>query len=739
MSTIKVFNIKAANHVAKQQQLHQQQLHQQQLHQQQLHQQKDRINTNNLIKNMNIKDVSTTINFSITNNTVWTIVLSGSDNNGPISSNISSNVNYPWVGSSEFNKYTIVINDTTTNPPTQIIGELSCGISTGIAGTRGWCDPTNQFESSIIMQTVISGGTLGTVTYTDASGTFSNWLGYFIDQSQPDRFTNVHITYIQTIQPGPPVPPGPGPIPAWTPTVGTKAIYYHQQWDCYGASTLATSQSNGVNIATSTGRNYLISDIPDDVLDIAYAFWYVDDNGNVQSADDWADHDNYLANQTSDSSKDGKIFPWQAPDPGNPPPVNQPANGFSEGNQYPVWRPTRVFGNFGQILALNTARQARGVPPLNTSLTIGGWTFSTYFSSAVNDTNRANFVASCVTALKLWADIFNGINFDWEYISDNGINYGNAGGNSCYYGGPTLPPNQCSILDVINFSKFLTDLRTAINNDILLKTQNIKIGISVTPVPEKAQFDVNLLAGLVDEFHVMTYDFHSGSFPGDTQTGFHSNPLSVINKSNYPTPSYSTIDSIKFYLGLSGQSTGRPSGESVPNVPPSKLFLGIAFYSRGYSSTTGPYQAASSSNTPPNISAPYDSLYTDKGVIPYWQIVTLPTTIPGSVILNDKDTLAAYWVSNDDSGNFLSFDNPTSINSKFTSIVNFYNIGGILAWDNASDIRGKDTNNKSLDTSLTNCITTNIKNKITAERVVSSKYRNTYVNVITNIITQKKK
>ena len=381
------------------------------------------------------------------------------------------------------------------------------------------------------------------------------------------------------------------------------------------------------------------------------------------------------------------------------------------------------------MIALNADRQKRGVQPLNTSLTVGGWSYSTYFSSAVNDTNRANFVASCIHALSLWGDIFNGINFDWEYISDNGINYGNTGGNQFYDGGPYAPPNQCSKNDVINFGKFLSDLRTAINNDNFLKGQKIKIGIPVTPAPEKAQFDVNFLAGLVDEIHVMTYDYHSGSFQGDTQTGFHSNPLPIINKTNYPSPAYSTLDSIEYYLGLSGKSPGRPPGESTPNVPPSKLFLGVAFYTRGYSDTIGPYTPASSTNIPPNISAPYDPLSGDKGVIPYWQVVTLPQTVSGSQILNDADTVAAYWVSKDANQNFLSFDNPTSIDAKFASIVFKYKIGGILAWDNSSDIRGRDANNNSLDGSLTHCISQNIKEHNELKHNNTS-YMVSYANVV---------
>ena len=675
---------------------------------------------------MNQVNCLTSIIFSITNSTIWPISLSGKNDSGSVNASINTkDPAYKWIGSLENNSYIIDINDTTTNPATVIGGGLSCGMSAGIDGTRGWCDPANKYESSIVMSCTISGGSLGTVTYTDQTSGGTSWMNWSKDIG---RFTNVDIVYTQPIVPGPPTPPGPGPIPPWTPTVNLKAIYYHQQWSCYGASAWPTSQPNGTNIATTTGRNFLISDIPDDVFDLSYAFWYVDEKGNIQSADDWADHDNTLVNQNG-SSSGGAYFPWTPDDPSNKPPPCQPPNLFSKGNQYPAWRPTSVKGNFGQLLVLNSARIQRGVQPLNTSLTIGGWSYSTYFSSAVNDANRANFVSSCIHALSLWGDIFNGINFDWEYISDNGINYGNAGGNQFYDGGPWAPANQCSIDDVINFGKFLSELRTAINNDNFLKGQNIKIGIPVTPAPEKAQFDVNFLAGLVDEIHVMTYDYHSGSFPGDTQSGFHSNPLSIINKNNYPSPVYSTLDSIEYYLGLSGKSPGRPPGESIPKVLPSKLFLGIAFYTRGYSETLGPYTPASSKNVPPNISAPYDPLTQDKGVIPYWQVVTLPQTVIGSQILNDADTAAAYWISKDANQLFLSFDNPTSIDAKFASIVAKYKIGGILAWDNSSDIRGRDAKNESLDGSLTHCISRNIREQNETNRN-NAIYMVSYANVV---------
>ena len=80
-------------------------------------------------------------------------------------------------------------------------------------------------------------------------------------------------------------------------------------------------------------------------------------------------------------------------------------------------------------------------------------------------------------------------------------------------------------------------------------------------------------------------------------------------------------------------------------------------------------------------------------------------------VLNDDasggGTMAAYCY-NSTSNLFLSFDNPASIQEKI-KLVNKYNLGGVLIWDNASDLRSVNpTNTKSIASSLTNTITTNL-------------------------------
>jgi chitinase len=141
-------------------------------------------------------------------------------------------------------------------------------------------------------------------------------------------------------------------------------------------------------------------------------------------------------------------------------------------------------GQFTKLMA-NTSNGFR------LQLAVGGWTWSANFSLAVRTaSSRASFAQSIVTLFQQWP-VFSGVSFDWEYLSNNGVNYGNAG-------------NVTDPSDDVNFAAFLT----------LLKSQfaqqgwyNHSIALCCTPAPEKLQFNVPLLVPLIDEFHVMTYEY----------------------------------------------------------------------------------------------------------------------------------------------------------------------------------------------------------------------------------------
>ena len=92
-----------------------------------------------------------------------------------------------------------------------------------------------------------------------------------------------------------------------------KNLWYFCQWGIYA-------------------RNYQVSDIPEHITDIVYAFWDIESNGRILTKDTWADFE-------------------------------RPVSG--------------VTGNFKAFQELKKKR------PINLSLSIGGWTYSKYVSPAI--------------------------------------------------------------------------------------------------------------------------------------------------------------------------------------------------------------------------------------------------------------------------------------------------------------------------------------------------------------------
>jgi len=124
-------------------------------------------------------------------------------------------------------------------------------------------------------------------------------------------------------------------------------------------------------------------------------------------------------------------------------------------------------------------------------LAIGGWTWSANFSLAVRTASSRNSLAtSIVTLFQQWP-VFKGVTIDWEYLSNDGQNYGNAGNN--------VDPS-----DSVNFASFVQVLRGMFNQN---GWNNYTIAMCCTPAPEKIKFDVGSLVPLLDEWHVMTYEY----------------------------------------------------------------------------------------------------------------------------------------------------------------------------------------------------------------------------------------
>jgi hypothetical protein len=129
------------------------------------------------------------------------------------------------------------------------------------------------------------------------------------------------------------------------------------------------------------------------------------------------------------------------------------------------------------------------------TLAVGGWTWSKNFSLAVaTDSSRHSLAQSIIDLFSQWS-CFNGVSIDWEYLSNDGVNYGNEG-------------NVANPADGENFAKFLEILRFQFNQKGWHKYH---IAMCCTAAPEKIKFDVHRLIPLLDEWHLMTYEYPPSS------------------------------------------------------------------------------------------------------------------------------------------------------------------------------------------------------------------------------------
>jgi chitinase len=154
--------------------------------------------------------------------------------------------------------------------------------------------------------------------------------------------------------------------------------------------------------------------------------------------------------------------------------------------------PPQSLGLLGQFTKLYASTNGA----FGLQLAIGGWTWSTNFSLAVRTaSSRSSLAQSIVTLFQQWP-VFKGVSIDWEYLSGNGINYGNTGN--------VVSPN-----DPANFVLFVQTLRQMFNQNGW--TRHV-IALCCTSAPEKLQFDVASLVPLLDEWHVMTYEYSAFRF-----------------------------------------------------------------------------------------------------------------------------------------------------------------------------------------------------------------------------------
>ncbi|MQY40067.1 Chitinase 63 [Streptomyces sp. RB17] len=341
------------------------------------------------------------------------------------------------------------------------------------------------------------------------------------------------------------------------------------------------------------GRNYNVKNLVTSgsaakITHINYAFGNVT-NGQCAIGDAYAD---YQKTFTADQSVSGAADTWDQP----------------------------LAGNFNQLRELKAK-----YPNLKVLWSFGGWTWSGGFAQAA--ANPTAFADSCYNLVEdpRWADVFDGIDIDWEYP--------NACGLSCDTSGAAA------------FKNVMAALRAKFGSSKLV-TAAVTADGSAGGKIEAA--DYAGASQYVDWYNVMSYDFF-GAWDAQGPTAPHS-PLTSYN--GIPKAGFDTADAIAKY-----KSTG---------VPASKLLIGIGFYGRGW---TGVTQDAPGGTATGPAAGTYE-----QGIEDY-KVLKTSCPVTGTV----AGTAYAHCGSN-----WWSYDTPSTIAGKM-SWAKSQGLGGAFFWEFSGD------------------------------------------------------
>ncbi|MFI6807507.1 glycoside hydrolase family 18 protein [Streptomyces luteogriseus] len=355
---------------------------------------------------------------------------------------------------------------------------------------------------------------------------------------------------------------------------GSKVIGYFTEWGTYDR------KYHVKNIETSGSGGRLTH--------INYAFGNVT-GGKCAMGDGYAATDRAY---TAAESVDGKADTWDQP----------------------------LRGNFNQLRKLKQKH-----PNLKVLWSFGGWTWSGGFGEAAK--NPAAFAQSCYDLVEnsKWADVFDGIDIDWEYP------------NTC---GAT-----CDTSGKAAFRNLMQALRAKFGSRSLVTAA---ITADATPGGKIDAADYAGAAQYVDWYNPMTYDFF-GAWDAAGPTAPHSPLTSYAGIPKADNHSSATIAKLK---GL--------------GIPASKLLLGIGFYGRGW---TGVTQAAPGGTATGPAAGTYEQGIEDYKV--------LRTTCPAT------GTVAGTAYAKCGS-NWWSYDTPATIGTKM-NYKNQQGLGGTFFWELSGD------------------------------------------------------
>jgi chitinase len=314
-------------------------------------------------------------------------------------------------------------------------------------------------------------------------------------------------------------------------------------------------------------------------------------------------------------------------------------------------------GNFNQLKKLKAKHSN-----LKVLMSIGGWTYSKFFSdAAATDASRKKFVSSCIDMyikgnLPAYnghggagsaAGIFDGIDLDWEWP-----------------GSPGHPGNHVGANDKANLTLLLKEFRTEL--DALGATTGKHYLLTAFTPADQVKitngWDLSQVFKYLDFANVQGYDFHGSGSDNSwepNRTGHQAN-LNADPADPYSFH-FSDASAIQLYFDA--------------GVNPRKLTIGVPFYGRGWQGVTdggkhGAWQSA-------NGAAP-GQFAEEAGTRGYSNLVA---SVPGCTVFHDTTVVATWCYTG---SQWWTFDDAWSLGQK-TAWIKSKGLLGVMIWEMSGD------------------------------------------------------